>query len=143
MTSLLFPDINVWVALNSARHAHHQVAARWYRATSEQDRIVFCRQTQLGMFRLLSTPAIMEEEALSLRACWAVFDQWVETGQVMWANEPQGLDQHLRSITQSTFVSPKAWMDAYLAAFAETASLTLVTFDRALAGKAEGVVLLG
>jgi predicted nucleic acid-binding protein len=34
-------------------------------------------------------------------------------------------------------------MDAYLAAFAEAANLTLVTFDRALAGKVEGAVLLG
>jgi predicted nucleic acid-binding protein len=34
-------------------------------------------------------------------------------------------------------------MDAYLTAFAERAELTLVTFDRALAAKAQGAVLLG
>jgi predicted nucleic acid-binding protein len=33
-------------------------------------------------------------------------------------------------------------MDAYLAAFAEAENLILVTFDRALAGKAKGTVLL-
>jgi predicted nucleic acid-binding protein len=33
-------------------------------------------------------------------------------------------------------------MDAYLAAFAETSNMTLVTFDRVLAGKVDGVVLL-
>ena len=46
-----------------------------------------------------------------------------------------------RSMADS--VSPKMWMDAYLAAFAETAGLTLVTFDRALAGKVKGAMLLG
>jgi predicted nucleic acid-binding protein len=33
-------------------------------------------------------------------------------------------------------------MDAYLAAFAETAGVQLVTFDRALAAKVKGAVLL-
>jgi predicted nucleic acid-binding protein len=37
----------------------------------------------------------------------------------------------------------KRWADAYLAALAETAELTLVTFDRVLAGKVKGAVLLG
>lgn len=85
----------------------------------------------------------MEEEALSLSACWAIFDQWVDTGQVVWADEPSGLGLFLRNITQANSISPKTWMDAYLAAFAETAGLTLVTFDRALAGKTKGAVLLG
>jgi len=40
-------------------------------------------------------------------------------------------------------VAPKQWADAYLAAFAEAANLTLVTFGRVLAGKAKGAVLLG
>jgi predicted nucleic acid-binding protein len=44
--------------------------------------------------------------------------------------------------TDSNQVSPKVWNDAYLAAFAEAAGLTLVTFDRALAGKTKGAVLL-
>jgi predicted nucleic acid-binding protein len=53
------------------------------------------------------------------------------------------MDAALRSLTAGTVSSPKEWMDAYLAAFAEAGKLTLVTFDRALAGKAKGAVLLG
>jgi predicted nucleic acid-binding protein len=34
-------------------------------------------------------------------------------------------------------------MNAYLAAFAECAGLTLVTFDRALAARTKGSILLG
>jgi uncharacterized protein len=142
MTSLLFLDVNVWVALNYGRHAHHGAAKRWYEAQKAGVRFVFCRQTQMGLFRILTTSAIMEDEVLTQRACWQVYDRWVSSGQVVWADEPRGLEARLRASTAQTSASPKAWMDAYLAAFAEAAQLTLVTFDRALAGKAKGAVLL-
>ena len=38
--------------------------------------------------------------------------------------------------------SPKAWADAYLAAFADAAQLTLVTFDRGFRGKVGSLILL-
>jgi toxin-antitoxin system PIN domain toxin len=141
MTSY-FPDINVWIALNDDRHVHHSVANQWYRALGEDSLIVFCRQTQLGLFRMLSTPAIMGDEALTLRACWRIFDRWRQTGQVNWANDSNELEPRLRARTTSDSISPKIWMDAYLSAFAETAGLTLVTFDKALAAKTKGAVLL-
>lgn len=142
MTSY-FPDINVWVALNDDRHLHHPAANEWYQALPDDSHIVFCRHTQLGLFRVLSTPAVMGDEALTLRACWQIFDRWAGTGQVRWATESTELDQALRARTGANSVSPKIWTDAYLAAFAETAGLKLVTFDKALAGKAKGAVLLG
>ena len=37
---------------------------------------------------------------------------------------------------------PKAWADAYLAAFADAAQFTLVTFDRGFRGKVGSVMLL-
>jgi hypothetical protein len=57
--------------------------------------------------------------------------------------EPRGIDPVFRRYTDRNEASTKVWADAYLAAFAKTANLTLVTFDRALAGKIEGSVLLG
>ena len=142
MISLLFLDVNVWVALNYERHTHHATAQRWYEAQPANTRLVFCRQTQLGLFRILTMSAVMEEEVLTQQACWQVFDRWVSTGQVVWADEPADLETPLRTRTASETASPKSWMDAYLAAFAETAHLTLVTFDTALARKAKGAVLL-
>ena len=53
-----------------------------------------------------------------------------------------GLDSVFRSATQGTQASPKELADAYLASLAKTARLTLVTFDKALAGKAKGALLL-
>jgi len=85
----------------------------------------------------------MGEEVLTQQGCWQIFDQWTAGGQVAWAEEPRELGRLLRESTQDTATSPKAWMDAYLGAFAESGGLTLVTLDRALAGKARGAVLLG
>jgi hypothetical protein len=104
--------------------------------------LVFCRQTQLGLFRILTTAAVMGQEALTQRECWQVYDQWIATGQVAWADEPRGLEERLRALTGQATSSPKEWMDAYLTAFAAPGQLTLVTFDRALAAKVEGAVLL-
>jgi uncharacterized protein len=142
MNSRLLLDVNVWVALNSDRHTHHLSAGFWYEALDLRARIVFCRQTQLGLFRILSTPAVMAEEILTQRACWDLYDRWISTGQVEWADEPLNLEQLLRPLTASGTASPKTWMDAYLTAFAEGAGLSLVTFDKSLAGKARGSVLL-
>jgi len=143
MNSLLFPDVNVWVALNLDGHAHHAAAKEWYEALPAAWTLIFCRQTQMGLFRFLTTAAVMQGEALTMQGCWQLYDQWVATGQVAWADEPMGLEETLRSLAGGAAASRKIWTDAYLAAFAEAGNLTLVTLDRALAAKAKGAVLLG
>lgn len=142
MNSLLFPDVNVWVALDFDRHAHHVAAKQWYEAVPLSATLVFCRQTQLGLFRILTTVAVMGPEVLTQLGCWQTYDRWNQTGQVAWADEPQDLEVRLRALTGHAASSPKEWMDAYLAAFAETAGIQLVTFDRALAAKVKETVLL-
>src|SRR6266487_1669008 len=52
------------------------------------------------------------------------------------------LEFTLRRLSSSTLASSQQWPDAYLAAFANTSALTLVTFDRALSRRAPGTVLL-
>ena len=142
MSSPLFPDVNVWVALNFDRHAHHVAAKQWYEAMPASATLVFCRQTQLGLFRILTTSAVMGPAVLTQAGCWLLYDRWVATGQVAWADEPHDLEVQLRALTGHTAASPKEWIDAYLAALVETAGIQLVTFDRALAAKAKGAVLL-
>jgi uncharacterized protein len=142
MSSPLFLDVNVWVALTFDRHAHHVKAKEWYEALPATATLAFCRQTQLGLFRILTTVAVMQQNVLTQQECWHVYDRWIATGQVTWADEPGETETRLRALTQSASASPKAWMDAYLTAFAVGAQLTLVTFDKTLAGKAKGTVLL-
>jgi predicted nucleic acid-binding protein len=79
---------------------------------------------------------------MSLRDCWQVYDDWIDTGQAVLLPEPAMMEDELRRRMSQAIVVPKLWADAYLAAFADAAELTLVTFDRALAGKVKGAVLL-
>lgn len=136
------PDINVWVAIHHQRHSHHRVTLDWFNSLDEQNVLVFCRQTQLGLFRLLTTDAVMGSETLTQKKCWALYAQWLAGGRAIERPEPDGAREAFRARTMAAEPAPKAWMDAYLVAFAETARLTLVTFDKALAKKANGALLL-
>ena len=58
-------------------------------------------------------------------------------------NEPTGLEPRFRTLTRRRTPAPKDWGDSYLAAFAASGELTLVTFDRALRTKIDPLILLG
>ena len=142
-TSWILPDINVWLALYFDGHGHHASANRWYRSLDPTPPLVFCRETQLGLFRLLSTDVVMDGNGHTQRQCWRIFDEWVENDQARFLDEQPGMTKLLRNKTSDEVVAPKMWMDAYLSAFAEAANLILVTYDRALADRVAASVLLG
>ncbi len=141
-TSSVFPDVNVWLAFSTRDHQHFQPAWNWYAALPAQTKLLFCRFTQLGFLRLLTTQSVMGMGTLTQVEAWSAYGRWIEDAEAEFAEEPAGMEQILRSMTGSGQASPKDWADSYLAAFAEAASLTLVTFDQALAAKAKGAVLL-
>lgn len=84
----------------------------------------------------------MGKDARTQRQCWALYGKWIVSGRVELWSEPAGIESIFLRNSNAEEHSPKRWTDAYLAAFAETAGLTLVTFDKALAGKTKGAVLL-
>jgi toxin-antitoxin system PIN domain toxin len=141
-TPFLFPDINVWVALTHAAHVHHDVARDWFTDLPADTRFSFCRLTQLGFLRLLTAEAVMGEEVLTQREAWTVYDRWLDDRRVAMLEEPAALERRFRALTSSRRASPKAWGDAYLAAFADAAQLTLVTFDRGFRGNVGSLLLL-
>jgi toxin-antitoxin system PIN domain toxin len=143
MTSYFFPDVNVRVALHREKHVHHPKALGWFNGLGPEQVLVFCRQTQLGLFRVLTTVAAMGDEVITQRKCWAIFEDWIGGGRAVEKAEPAGIYSAFRARTLADAPVPKTWMDAYLAAFAEAGGLTLATFDKALAGKAKGALLLG
>ncbi len=143
MSLRLFPDVNVWVALHHQVHTHHVKALEWFERLDPQSTLVFCRQTQIGLFRLLTTATVMGGEILTQRQCWTLYRQWISAGKALLQSEPIEVGPIFEQRTTVDASSPKDWADAYLAAFAEAAGLTLATFDRALASKAKGAVLLG
>ncbi|MGP8186524.1 MAG: TA system VapC family ribonuclease toxin [Terracidiphilus sp.] len=142
-TSSVFLDVNVWLALSTRDHQHFEAAWKWYMSTPQETVLTFCRFTQLGYLRLLTTQGVMGKGTLSQAEAWQAYDQWIEAAGAELIGEPLGVEPGFRSRSSAEQASPKEWADAYLAAFAEAAGLTLVTFDRALAAKVEGAELLG
>jgi uncharacterized protein len=141
MNSLNFLDINVWLALTWERHSQAEVARSWFERTAEEQ-FFFCRFTQLGLLRLLTTSAVMGKDAKTMAGAWEIYDQWSADDRVALLPEPEGLDPKFRRLASSRHPSPKVWADAYLAAFASASGLRLVTFDRALGRKAVGCLVL-
>ncbi|MGH9471102.1 MAG: TA system VapC family ribonuclease toxin [Terriglobia bacterium] len=133
-----FPDINVWLALTYRGHQHHAIAAVWFEPL-EAEQAVFCRFSQLSFLRLLTHPAVMREEVKTQQEAWNVYDRLSSDARVAFYNEtqPERAESALRRLTSSSRFAPQQWPDAYLAAFASMAGLTLVTLDRGL-GKLAG-----
>ncbi len=142
-TSFFLPDINVWVALTHGDHLHHQVASDWFESLDSDVRLRFCRFTQLGLLRLLTAEAAMGADVLNQADAWLLYDRWIKDDRVDFLDEPAGLERRFRLLARSRYPAPKTWGDAYLAAFAETSQMTLVTFDRAFRGKVKPLILLG
>ena len=141
MTSLVFPDLNVWLALVLADHAHRQLAKTWWE-NDESDTLAFLRLTQLGLLRLLTTASVMNGQPLTMPEAWAAYDRLFADERVAYLDEPEGVETALRGRTDAVEASPKLWADAWLLACSELHQGTIVTFDRALASRAEGSLLL-
>ncbi|MEZ5420705.1 MAG: TA system VapC family ribonuclease toxin [Vicinamibacterales bacterium] len=130
------------MALSYAAHAHHAVAADWFADLQDGTRFSFCRHTQLGLLRLLTTGAVMGDDVLTQPEAWAVYDRWLRDERVGFADEPAGLERRFRARSRAPRASPQAWADAYLSAFADEHGLTLVTFDRGFRGTVSSLLLL-
>jgi len=132
--TLLFIDLNVWLALSDAGNSHHATAWAWLNRQPDDARLVLSRYTQLGLLRLLTNAAVMGDQTLSLREAWSVYDRWLEDPRVEFYPEPRNLEAEFRQATEP-FAGQKAskWVgDCWLLAFAQAAGAQLVTFDRAL-----------
>ena len=131
MKSSLFLDVNGWLALSHQRHAHCATAKDWLHSVDEQ--IVFCRFTQMGLLRLLTNEQVMGRDALSQAAAWRAYHTWYQDERIEFHREPEQAEfNHLfQTFSTGPRRATKVWADAYLAAFAQAAGLTLVTFDQA------------
>lgn len=128
-----FPDINVWIALTCRIHRHHTAAKLWFEQLLDST-AVFCRMTQVGFLRLLTHSAVMQEEVKSQIEAWKAYDLLMASARVGFIQEADSdaLEEEFRTVTMTENFAHKQWPDAYLAAFAKTSNLTLVTFDNAL-----------
>jgi toxin-antitoxin system PIN domain toxin len=128
-----FPDVNVWIALIVAEHIHHRAAIDWYEGAG-WDVLVFSRVTQMGFLRLLTNPHIMGKRVVNAKGAWEIMDQLCGNSGIILASEPAGIETMWRELTTTGRTGSSFWTDAYLAAFAQAAGYTLVTFDRGFEG---------
>jgi uncharacterized protein len=135
--------VNVWIALTYARHVHHEVARVWFEALDMEERVCFCRFTQLSLLRLLTTEAVMgAEEVMTQAQAWEAYDLWLADSRILFLEEPSNLDPIFRSLSRLRHPNPKTWSDSYLAAFAIGSGLRLVTFDQGFQGKIKQLLVL-
>ena len=127
-------DVNIWFALSVDTHYAHVAALDWFRAQSETTSIRFCRATQQGFFRLLTTKAVMNGygyEPYNNSVAWSTYERLLEDPRIEFAPEPADLDEIWKSFALRKTPSPKLWMDAYLAAFSVRSGFQLITADKA------------
>ncbi len=132
----------MWFAISHEIHPHYRAAREWAVSLSNDSVVYFCRFTQLGLLRLLTNQSAMGRDVLTQLQAWEAFDALVANPGNRMTEEPIGLDSQFRHQTSSREFATKQWSDGYLAAFSEVAGIQLVTFDRALAAKVSGAVLL-
>lgn len=138
-----FPDVNVWIALAYEGHQHHASATAWFVRLNGEP-VYFCRFTQLGLLRLLTHPSVMREDVRNQTEAWRTYDAFLQDERVSFhaEAEPEQIESSLRRLTANSRSLSQQWPDAYLAAFARAAGLTLVTFDRGLRQMAGGNTML-
>jgi toxin-antitoxin system PIN domain toxin len=93
----LLPDVNVWLALASEAHAHHDAATAWLLAVS--DECHFCRMTQQGFLRLSTNPRVLGDEALTMTAAWRTYDALLADDRISYVEESPDVETQWRRFT--------------------------------------------
>ncbi len=128
------PDVNIWLALTLSGHSHHEAARTWLDAQETLESIFFCRATQQGLVRLLTTTEVLAGYGippLTNREAWAVVESFMADERIAFTNEPTGVEEAWKTMALCETNSPKLWMDAWLAAFAMRSGFQMITTDKA------------
>lgn len=123
------PDVNVWVALSAEGHTSYERAKRYWISEASGD-VSFCRQTSLGLLRVIGGRYAAESRGLSVAEAWQVYVRWLNEPGVSLMSEPGGIEDLLDQWVSAGLVTQRTWTDAYLAAFSIAADMRMVTFDR-------------
>ena len=126
-------DTGVWLSLAFASHPFHAQARTIFEQADSSRPAAFCRATQTGFLRLLTTPTICSAYGCSpitnLEA-WAKCEELLALPQVVWLAESTGIASEWRQCAALGSSSPKVWMDAYLAALAIKGGFNFVSLDK-------------
>ncbi len=126
-------DTSVWIAAVFATHPFHRAAQKSLRQATPDEPAVFCRSTGQSFLRLASTPTLLKAygaAGLTNRDGLVAHAALLALPQVFEREEPPGTAALWHRLASSNTASPKVWMDAYLAAFAISGGLRLVSLDQ-------------
>lgn len=126
-------DAGVWLALAFSSHPFHSRARAPFELADSTRPAAFCRATQATFLRLLTTPTICSAygcSPITNREAWAKCEELLALPQVVWLEEPAGIETEWRECGALVSTSSKVWMDAYLAAFAISGGLRFVSLDK-------------
>jgi uncharacterized protein len=76
-----------------------------------EDRIVFCRVTQMGLLRLLTNRHVMGLDALLPARAWSIFDAFLTDSRISMFSEPRGLEHYWRNSTIRQKDGSNWWTD--------------------------------
>ena len=128
MVAVDLPDINVWIALSAPEHAHRIRADRyWHESAPEM--VVFNIVTMLGLVRISSNAPLFHGSAKTPIGAWMQFQKWMDLPGTSFMEDSPEVRKTLDTIIHSGVVTGKTFTDAYLAAFAISNGLRLVSFD--------------
>lgn len=131
MLASLF-DLSVWVASVFPTHPFHPQAQAVLQSATPDSPAVFCRVTELGLLRLLTTPAVLQHYGagrVTNRTALGLLQSLLARPEIAEFDEPAGTAALWHMLATCDTASPKVWMDAYLAAFAIAGGLRFVTLD--------------
>ena len=123
------PDVNVWIALAAEKHTHHRAARPWFTNLGDE-KLAFCRLTQLGFLRLLTNKHVMQEEVMSPDRAWQAYRVLRSDRRIGYLPVPNDLAEAWDAFTEGWLSSPNLWTDAWLAALAMSLDYEITTFDR-------------
>lgn len=130
---MILPDVNVWLALTLSGHAHHKLVRSWFENQTKPNSIHFCRATQLGLLRLLTTKSVTAPyrvPPLKNIEAMQVLDTLLDDECITLSQEPENIMTTWKTYACQNSASPKLWMDAWLAAFAICGGYKFVTLDK-------------
>ena len=123
------PDLNVWLALATPDHIHHQQAvAYWEEQATEQ--VLFCTVTALGLVRLVSQPKVMGSAVKSAQGASALLQAFCQQPGVRMATPAGDGWDVFHQLMGKEDLPARLCTDAYLAALAISNGWHLVSFDR-------------
>jgi hypothetical protein len=85
----------------------------WFETLTPDVSLVFCRLTQLGLLRLLTTAAVMGDEVMTQPQAWGAYDRWHHDPRVELVDEPAELEAKFRVLTRLRQSATKEWADSY------------------------------